>query len=1540
MKKPAKKKPAKLTKKILKWLARCFGVIVGLFLLLAVLIYLPPVQQWIKNYVCDYLSEETGMKVEIEKVRLAFPLDLWIYHMSATEKNDTIVAAQGLLLDVKVWPLLSGKVGLNGFELRKAQINSKSYISDTRIEGSFGLLAIDKPAVGDLSNERVDINKVRLRDTDVRIILSDTAKVDTTESGEPTLWIFALNKVDVKNTRFYLQMPGDSMRLGGDVKNLQLSEALIDLGKESYALKSLSLAARDVSYDIPYEPTTDGFDTNHLLLEALNAKMSDVAYNSQGLDLDLKHLSLKEKSGLQVNEMTADVHYDSTRVDVTDGHIETPYSTLDATVGLPFAALDGMGPSQLEAKLKGTIGKQDVMLLAGEAMGDMAAQYPDTPLTINMRAEGTLSDLDIDYCHLTLPNSMAVRVSGRAHQLMSDTQRNGQLHYTVELSDASVVNAFIPDDLKETIHIPSGLQLGGDISFRGNSVDLSRNALYCNGGRLTVNGHLSTSTMTYKADVDADQFPLQLFLPDMGMSPLTAAFDVHGHGTDFHTSGTSIIATAKIDSFAYAGIPFDNMMVNANVSGPEATGSLQSDNEWLKGLLDFKVEQEGAEMRCSLHGTVDDFALNMGQPADTIDGNVIDTHLMMDIDIKGWYNPETESMAVGGVIDPLNAYTPTNGYPGGNIRFGLGTSPDSTDVYFNSGDMVATLKSTDHLQVIIDRFSNYATQFVSQFETADLNQDSLKTLLPNTHLSIHAAKVSPIRQVLSMQGYDLDTIYADITTSPERGINGSVCVENFSTGTVLFETSRLDLAQDSSGLKLSAAVENSKRKNPNKFSARVDGELHSNGFSVLAHLADADGRTGLNVGTRASLDGLGGMSFGLIPEVSTIAYREFTVNQDNYIALDSDGMLSADIDLVADDKTGIKFYTIPDDTTKQDITLSVTHLNLRDQPKVVPYLPQMTGLLDGDIHVIKEQDALTAVGAIQATNLSYEGTPIGTLGTELFYMPEEGGHYVLAQILKDDDEVAVLDGHYYNQDEGTLDALLTLDQLPCAMINPMLGDDGTLALSGLVNGEVNIKGPTDKIALDGLLSPDSIHVYSELYGFDLRMEDKDISINSNKIELDDISFYSRGENPLVIDGDIDLGNFDDMLIDLTIQAQDYELVSSEKTKKSMIYGNAFVDIDATLQGHGDFMALRGKVNVLKKTNITYVMTDTPLQVEDQFSGLVEFVDFSEVDDQEEEETTPPGGTLIGMAISIDENARLHCDLSDDGKSYLDCKGGGDLTLLIFPSGDMSVNGRFNINSGEMKYTLPFIPLKTFTFTEGNYVQFNGEVSNPTLNITALESVKASVTDDTGTSRMVNFKVGVSITRPINDMEIDFVIEAPDDEEVQSEIASMTAETKSKTAITLLATGMYLSTNNKSTYNTNNALNAFLESEIQRLAGSTLKSIDISVGVEGNTTTTGETQTDYTFQFSKKLWNDRVSMIIGGKLTTGATDETSATQSFIDIAPFEYRLDQNNTRYIRVFYDNDTYEPLEGHYSSAGAGFVMRRKTNNLGELLILKKKDK
>ena len=111
-----------------------------------------------------------------------------------------------------------------------------------------------------------------------------------------------------------------------------------------------------------------------------------------------------------------------------------------------------------------------------------------------------------------------------------------------------------------------------------------------------------------------------------------------------------------------------------------------------------------------------------------------------------------------------------------------------------------------------------------------------------------------------------------------------------------------------------------------------------------------------------------------------------------------------------------------------------------------------------------------------------------------------------------------------------------------------------------------------------------------------------------------------------------------------------------------------------------------------------------------------------------------------------------------------------------------------------------------------------------------------------------------------------------------------------------------------------------------------------MGIEDRTSSeTGDKQTDYSFRYSQRFFNDRIQIVIGGKVSTGA-NATNDVESFIDNISLEYRLDVSGTRYIRVFYDKNYESILDGEITETGVGLVLRKKMDRLGELFIFRKK--
>jgi hypothetical protein len=224
--------------------------------------------------------------------------------------------------------------------------------------------------------------------------------------------------------------------------------------------------------------------------------------------------------------------------------------------------------------------------------------------------------------------------------------------------------------------------------------------------------------------------------------------------------------------------------------------------------------------------------------------------------------------------------------------------------------------------------------------------------------------------------------------------------------------------------------------------------------------------------------------------------------------------------------------------------------------------------------------------------------------------------------------------------------------------------------------------------------------------------------------------------------------------------------------------------------------------------------------------------------------------------------------------------------------------------------------------------------NPEMNLKATERVRASVGSEGGATRMVSFDVGIALTDRLENLGLAFTLEAPEDASVQEQLNTMSTEERSKLAVTMLVTGMYMAEGNSTGgFNVNNALNSFLQNQISNVVG---QSMDVSLGMESTDREDGGKSTDYNFQFARRFWNNRFRIVIGGTVSTG--NATQKDETFIDNVAIEYRLDNSGTRYVKLFHEKNYESVLEGEVVETGVGVVLRKKVSNLSELFIFKKK--
>lgn len=89
---------------------------------------------------------------------------------------------------------------------------------------------------------------------------------------------------------------------------------------------------------------------------------------------------------------------------------------------------------------------------------------------------------------------------------------------------------------------------------------------------------------------------------------------------------------------------------------------------------------------------------------------------------------------------------------------------------------------------------------------------------------------------------------------------------------------------------------------------------------------------------------------------------------------------------------------------------------------------------------------------------------------------------------------------------------------------------------------------------------------------------------------------------------------------------------------------------------------------------------------------------------------------------------------------------------------------------------------------------------------------------------MDFICGVKLSQTLNKPGIQFIVSSPNDATLQDELNTMSIEERGKIAITMLASGMYLANGNTNSFSMNSALSSFLNSEINNIAGSAMRSV--------------------------------------------------------------------------------------------------------------------
>ncbi len=1549
-----------MMRKIRRYLLWGIGVIVLLPLLLIFLLYLPFVQNFVKDKAADYIAENYGMVVRVGQFRLGYPLNLTLKDVYVGETaTDTLIAVDCLRLGVGVDDILQRCLSVRELELLHVKFQMSDDTSGMNLKVQTDTLNLKARKI-DLKNKWVNVSEIRLSGGDVQIDAGISEKVDTTRST-PIEWLVSVDRLLLDRLSYRMSMEslplldagilqgkiiGCDLALGPqivDVDSLVVSGAwcrIVTSGGDT--LKEPEIVENDSEISIPWTVRVNSVEMDNSLfniseqgtskaviaLHGIGVRVEDVFNQGTRVKAKLKDVWASQQDGLTLTSMQGDVRLDTVLSSLQGGYICTPNSRIKVEVGADADFQNLPGRSPLSLVVSGSIGMEDIVYFYPELPEELWGKQ----INFNTSLSLTNNRLQLGQLVWDMPGHFKITGSGSIAGFQNLSKMKGSLILRGELPDVSFLRYILPD---LGINIPAGMDLLAKVDAKQGDVQGTLR-MCCQEGCISVDGDYCPGKEMYDGEIVLNHFPVYRFLPIDSLGLVTGTIRLTGRSFDWRTAQAE--AYAWIRAFDYKRHTYEKISLGVSLDKTRLRGSFMSRDKAAPLGLVFKGDSIQDAYKVSISGKLG--VIDLHQLHFMPELFAIGTGIKLEASVG-----RDEKYALRVQLDSLKILDAHKRYDLGNLGLKMTSESQGTWLDIVSGDLLMKFQTEASLKEFIGNMGKVAEAVQSQIEQRNVNMELISKDLPFFTLEINGANRNAIARFLQLQGIGFRNLSAGIVSRRRSGLRFGIVMKQPYVGAVKLDSVQLGVWQTGKSLMYSMLTNSSSDTWKGLFNIGITGRAQGEHFRIELKQKDEKNRVGFELGVNTILsDSVVSVSF--FPVNPILAYKQWMVNVDNRVDIGEHGRLRANLRMAFQNKL-VSIQSLPDDGERVDrIQTDIEGVDLEALSTMLPLMPMISGELNSKLLMYTLQKQIGADGNIVVKDLGYEGKRVGTLELDANYiLRKQFTEHVVDLRLRVDSmyQALVQGGLNTSQGNSKLNIDVNIPSLPLSMVNAFM-PDGMMDFKGVLSGNMRLRGTQDKPSLNGSVVFKDGMVDVLMLGSKFRLDTTRIPIKGGKLRFNRYRLIAPNNSDLMLNGTVTLTPFDRMRMDVSLNARNFEVVNVKKNATSMIYGKAYAGMNAKLIGPFTNLSMTGGVNLLNSTNITYTLRSSGPTLEDKSADLVSFVQFRDSIDIKEDvflTKVDASSFAMKMQIEIGDQVRAGVDLSEDGTNHANIQGGGNLMLVANPESGMTLSGKYILTGGTVEYNVPIVGKKEFNIRSGSFVEWTGNMMNPLLNISAAGQVKADV-EEGEQSRQVVFESIIRIENTLSRPSVTFDLSAPNDMVIQNQLATFSPEERTRQALNLLIYNSYtepgaVSANNNNTNMANNAIYSFVENELNKYT----RKAGLTVGFDSHGTEENMMRTDVTYQFSKQLFNDRVRVKIGGRISTDGNEGegNSLQDNLVDDISIEYMLTKKRNLYAKVFRHSNYESVLDGEVVQTGAGIVWRKTFRKFKDLFKNKNRE-
>ena len=1348
----------------------------------------------------------------------------------------------------------------------------------------------------ELDNGSFYLKKLKDHKTNLQFILDHFASKDTVKkAGKP--WIVNLNKGVIKNLRF---------RYKDQLKNDNT--------------KGVNFSDFDV-YN--FGVTVTGMDIKNHLFKG-----------------DIHNLTLREKSGFYIKNLTALTTIDTNQIEAKNMLIQTPNTVLRDYFRMRFKTMDDF--SDFENKVR-----MDANLKSSKLSSkDIAYFAPLNKVSFDLGIDGQIKGLVNN-----LKTKGLTVTAGQATYIKGDFNLRGLPDFNntfLELRfDQIATNKKDLDQLiarftgNPKAKAPDVVGKFGNINFNGRFTGVPNDFVAYGTfktklGRFDPDINLKidkNGNPSYSGKIETYNFDLGTLIDSKDLGRITVNANVKGSGDALNNLNAKVSAVIK--NVDFKNYNYDNVTLNGSFAHKIASAKIKVNDKNIKLDLDGNMDLNPELPIYDFTANVENANLNkLKLLKDTI---TISANIKTRVSGSDLKNFEGELL-----LSPVRIIDPRNNYLVDSVYLTATGKGDSRAISIVSDVMDGSIKGSYDLATLPTYFTTIVKKYIPSLKTdnKEFKPQHFEFNLKIKNLDPLLAVFMPKLQVPE-QGTFVGMFNSNAKTATLNGFIKKIKYDGITFHDLILDESTND---DYMGVNISLTRIDLTDKLYIK-NIDITNFLKRDSLNFNIKLADKDATNQLDLYGLVQFGRDTTASLSLLPSDVILENQKWKIQDKVSIKL-LDGKTEVSGFGLSNGQQLVKINGFISEDPKDELKVTFDNFNMNTIDQLTKTSGvDLKGTLNGDVLLTGVLKNPGVDAQLTIDSLKMNKTLIGNVKIASSLDNARKQANVKINILNRGLETLNISGAYLlgKEESDKLDFDIKMNQTEAIIIEPFV--KGLISdIRGSLSTDLKVTGTVLKPELNGNLTLNNTRLTVDYLKTPYILNDR-LEISNNIININELALTDTLGGKGTVNGSVNLNNLSNPTIDVTLDARNMMALNTEFKDNHLYYGKAYATGTFNFNGPIDNM----NINIDAKTQAGTVFNiplNTSATVGDyDFIKFVSHSDTAKVVDKKK----AFNGVTLNFKLEADENTTViittdYGKLTGTGKTR-------DLNLKINSLGDFDMFGDFNITSGKFEFTAQNFISKNFTVKQGGYIHWTGSPSNAEINLNAIYEVRTDISNlytAAGTTspsgkKQVLVQAELVITKSLIHPVIDFDFTFPTEPSIKDDLATYLNDinNRNQQALSIIvrrnfAPGTGNSLSNEVLATASSAVSEFAFNKINGfISQSNIKNVDFTIRSFNDASA------------SIRLFNERLRLNGSLYTNTGSGDLFNNTSSLLNSnfnnltkdfeASYLIRPDGNLTaRYSYRVLNTTTLSTYLGGLNAQyvnGLGLVYQRDFDTFGEFI-------